>query len=208
MDFKRNARYFSKTYAKNITILAIVSAVLAVGGGLFWWYIYLGSFDIIVEIIAIGGAITAVAAFSQRPSEKYLFEQIETAEKRFRDEAMDAYGYPADAENCTRLVWGFVPGSVEKTTKGGKKATDRLEFALIWLKKGELAVRRQNCGLLTEEAMVADVRLSLKNLTATLDREAGELTLSTADETMVLSVFEPDYKLEEFLYEITHRKGK
>lgn len=208
MDFKRNARYFSKTYGKRITIAAVICTILAVGGGLFWWYIYLGSFDIIVEIIAIGSAIGAVAAFSQRPSEKYLFEQIETAEKRFRDEGMEAFGYPADAEHCTRLVWGFFPGSVEKTAKGGKTITDRVEFALIWLKKGELAVRRQTCGLLAEEAAVTDIRLSLKTLTTQLDREASLLTLSTADETLMLSVFEPDYQLEEFLNAITHRMGK
>ncbi len=208
MDFKRNARYFSKTFSRNITILAVIGVVLAIGGGLLWWYVYLGSFAIIVEIIAIASAIMAVAAFSQRPSEKDLLEQIETAEKRFRDEAMDAYGYPVDAENCTRLVWGFVPGSVEKTTKGGKKVTDRPEFALIWLKKGELAVYRKTTALLMEESEVTDVRLSLRELTATLERETGVLTLYTPDETLTLSVFEPDYKLEEFLNEITHRKGK
>ncbi|MBQ8383443.1 MAG: hypothetical protein IJX47_09595 [Clostridia bacterium] len=207
MDYKRNARYFSKTFARNMLILAVAGVILAAVGGFVWWNVYLGFWDIFVEIAAVVGVILAVSAISQRPSEKDLFEQIEEAKKRFRDEAMEAFGYPVSADDCTRTVWGFVPGSVEKITKDGKTVTDRVEFALIWMKKGELAVRRQTCGLLTEETEIAEFRLSLRTLSATLDREAGVLTLQTPDETLVLSVFEPDYQLEEFVDAIT-RKGK
>lgn len=208
MDFKRNARYFSQTFAKKMTVLSIVGAVVAVVGAIVWWYIYLGAFDIIVEVLAIAGAITAVGAFSQRPSEKYVFEQIESAKKRFSDEAMEVFGYPADAENCTRLVWGFVPGTVEKVTKESKKVTDRVEFALIWRKNGEIRVYRKVVSLLKEESEVTDTRLSLKELAITSDREAGLLTLSDTDESLSLTVFEFDFRLEEFLDEIAHRKGK
>lgn len=206
MDYKRNARYFSQTFARNMLILAIAGVIIAVAGGFVWWNIYLGFWDVLVEIAAIAGVILAVGAISQRPSEADLFQQIEEAKKRFREEAMESFGYPADAEHCTRLVWGFVPGNVGKAAKGGKKVTDRVEFALIWLKKGELAVRRQTCGLLAEETEVTDIRLSLKTLTTQLDREAGLLTLSTADDTLVLSVFEPDYQLEEFVDKLEHQK--
>lgn len=208
MDFKRNARYFSKTFARNMIVLAAAGIILAVAGGFIWWNIYLGIFDLVVEIAAVAGVIIAVGAISQRPSEKDLFEQIETAEKRFREEALEVYGYPANADDCTRIVWGFVPGSVEKCTKDGKIVTDRVEFALILRKKGELAVYRQVVSLLSEANEVSDTRLSRATLSATLDREAGMLTLATADETLVLSVFAPDYKLEEFLGEIVRQKGK
>ncbi|MBQ8287801.1 MAG: hypothetical protein IJX76_03420 [Clostridia bacterium] len=208
MDYKRNARYFSKTFARNMIILAVAGIILATVGGFIWWNIYLGIFDIIVEIAAVAGVILSASAISQRPSDKDLFEQIEDHKRRFREEALEAYGYPADVENCTRIIWGFVPGSVEKITKDGKTITDRVEFAFIWLKKGELAVYRQTVSLLTEEVQVTDLRLSRATLSTALDREVGMLTLHTPDETMVLSVFAPDYKLEEFLSEIVRQKGK
>lgn len=206
MDFRRNARYFSKNFGKNMTILAIIGATLAVVGALVWWYIYLGDFAIIVEIAAIAGAITAVAAFSQRPSEKYVFEQIENAEKQFRDEAMEVFGYPADAETCTRLLWGFVPGTAEKFTKEGKMVTDRVKFSLIWRKKGEVRIYRKTVSLLQDESEITDTRLSLKELTITSEREAGTLTLSDTNAHLTLSVFEFDYRLEEFLEQIEHLK--
>lgn len=208
MDYKRNARYFSKTFARNMIVLAVVGVALAAVGGFVWWNIYLGAFDLVVEIAAVAGVILAVSAISQRPSDKDLFEQIAEAQKRFREEALETYGYPANADDCTRIVWGFVPGSWEKITKDGKTVTDRVEFALIWLKKGELAVYRQVVSLLHEENEVSNIRLSRATLSTALNREAGTLTLETPDETMVLSVFEPDYPLEEFLDAVSHRKGK
>lgn len=83
MDFKRNTRYFSQTFARNLTILSIVGGALAVVCGLVWWYIYLGGFAILVEIAAIAGVAMLIGSISIRPSEKYLFEQIETARKQF-----------------------------------------------------------------------------------------------------------------------------
>lgn len=206
MDFKRNTRYFSQTFARNLTILSIVGGALAVVGGLVWWYIYLGSFAILVEIAAIAGAVMLIGSISIRPSEKYLFEQIETAEKQFREEALDTFKNPANAEDCTRLVWGFSEGTAKKTTKGGKIVTDQVEFALLWLRRGELAVYRRTSSLQKEESCDSDVRLSLSTLTAISDWEAGTLTLQTAEETVILPVFEPDYKLEEFLEQLEHLK--
>lgn len=209
MDFKRNQNFFSQTFSKKMTALAVIGITLAVVSGLLWWYIYLGEvFYYICEIAAIGGIILAVAAISQRPSEQYLFEQIESAKKRFREEAMEAFGYPADAENCTRLVWGFLPGTAEKIAKDGKTLTDRVEFSMIHLKKGEIRVYRQVVSLLDDASRITDTRLAKSTLTATLDREAHTLTLTTPDETAVLAVFSPDYQLEEWIEEMGRRKGR
>ncbi|MGM9648200.1 MAG: hypothetical protein ACI3YH_08730 [Eubacteriales bacterium] len=199
MDYKRNARYFSKTFDGKMILLAVVGGIVAVMGGLLWWYVYLGNFAIFVEIAAVAGAILLIGTLSQRPSEKDLFEQIEAYEKRFREEALERFSYPADTHRSTRLIWGFVPGEMKKTAKNGKLLTDRVEFALLYLKKGELAVYRQTVSLLRDESEIADIRLSRKSLTATIDQEAGTLCLKTSDETLTLSVFAPDYRLEEFL---------
>ena len=208
MDYKRNQNYFSPTYAKKMTMLAVIGITLAILGGLLWWYVYLGEvFYYIFELSAIGGVILAIAAFSLRPSEQYLFDQIESAKGRFSDTAMEVFGYPADAENCTRVVWGFVSGTAEKTAKDGKKLTDRVEFSMIHLKKGEVRVYRQTISLLEDSTAVTDTRLAKSTLTATLDRDTHTLTLADTDETVVLAVHSPDYRLEEFL-ETIGRKGR
>ncbi len=206
MDYKRNARYFSKTYARNNLILAVSGGILAAAGWFVYWNIYLGFFDLIVEVAAIAGMIMTVSAISQRPSPKDVLEQIEEQAKTFRQASLEAYKFPADAESCTRLLWGFAEGSTERSDGEGKRLTDRVEFALLYRKKGELAVRRQSISLLAEEEVtVTDTRLSLQSLTAKLDGTAGTLTLSTAEECLILPVFSPDYRLEEFLEGLNRR---
>ena len=200
MDYKRNQNYFSPTYAKKMTMLAVIGITLAILGGLLWWYVYLGEvFYYIFEFSAIGGVILTITAFSLRPSEQYLWEQIDQAERRFREEAMETFGYPSDAENCTRLVWGFLDGTAKKTAKDGKTLTDRVEFSMIWIKKGEIRVYQHAISLLEDSTAVSDRRLSKTTLTTTLNRDAHTLTLTDHEETVVLTVHSPDYRLDEFL---------
>ena len=209
MDFKRNQNYFSQTFSKKMTALAVIGIALAIVSGLLWWYIYLGEvFYYLFQFAAIGGIVLAIAAFSLRPSEQYFFEQIETAKNRFREQATEALGYPADGENSTRLIWGFLSGTAEKVTKDKKTVTDRVEFAMIHLKKGEVRVYRQAISLLEDSTEVTDTRLARSTLTAALDREAHTLTLADTDETAVLAVFSPDYQLEEWIDELERRKGR
>ena len=208
MDYKRNQNYFSPTYAKKITILAVIGITLSILGSLLWWYVYLGEvLYYIFELSAIGGVILAIAAFSLRPSEQYLFEQIDSAQKRFADTALEVFGYPADAENCTRLIWGFVAGTVENTAKDGKTLTDRVEFSMIGIKKGEIRVYRQTISLLEDRIEVSDSRLSKSTLSATIDRNAHTLTLADESDSVVLAVHSPDYRLEEFI-ESMKRNGR
>lgn len=205
MDYKRNTGYFSKSFAKNMLILAILGGTVAVVGGFVWWYIY---YSIVIEILAIAGAITAIAALSQRPSDKSIFEQIETAQTKFHQVAMEALGDPADAQTNSCVVWGFVPGTAEKVNKDGKKITDRVEFSLIYLHKGEVRIYRQTVSLLTEESAITDTKLSLQSLTVTLQHDTHTLMLTTPDKSIHLSVYEPDYRLEEFVEAITYQQSK
>lgn len=209
MDFKRNQNYFSQTFSKKMTALAVIGITLAIVSGLLWWYIYLGEvFYYLFQFAAIGGIVMAIAAISLRPSEQYLFEQIEGTQNRFRDQAMEVFGYPADAENSTRLVWGFVSGTVEKVGKDKKTVTDRVEFSMIHLKKGEVRVYRQIVSLLEDSTEVIDTRLARSALTAILDRDAHTLTLADTDETVVLAIHSPDYQLEEWIGEMGRQKGR
>lgn len=202
MDYKRNQKYFSPTYKRNMTILAILGIALAAVSYIVWWYIL---YYVIFEILIVVFIGMAIAGFTMRPKDGYLIDQIEEKIDEFRSATADKLKLPADLDENSLVVWGFCPGRAEKQVKNEIR-TDRVCYAMLYLKRGELYIRTRRLGLLAEEESADEFRLPFEDLQSAFSDDEKTLIFTAKDQTVELPIRQKDYNLEQFLEKLAHRQ--
>lgn len=202
MDYKRNKRYFSPTYKRNLTVLAVLGIVLAAVCLIVWWYIF---WHVIFEILTVVFIAMAIGAFTMRPKDGYLIEQIEEKIDEFRSATADKLKLPDDLDDNSLIVWGFCPGNVQKQVKNEIR-TDRVCYSMLYLKRSELYIRTRRLGLTAEEESVEEYRLPFGNLQVSFSDDEKTLIFTEKDQTVELPIRDKDYNLEQFLEKLAHRQ--
>lgn len=205
MDYKRNKHFFTPGYSRKLNVLTVCGGVLALLGLFVWWYIW---YRIYIFLIALAGIATVIGALSIRPKAKDVADQIETARKAFTDTTAEKLKYPDDFEENSLAVWGFCEGTTEKILKNGETYTDRVAFALLYLKKSTLYVRTEVVSLLHEEASTADYSLPLSDMKISIDEASPALIIASTDESLILPVQAIDYSIEQFMEKLERQIKK
>lgn len=202
MDYKRNKRYFSPTFKRNMTILAVLGIVLAVASYFVWWYIlYYPIFEILIVIFAAMG----IGAFAIRPKADYTQNQIDEQLTAFRADTTEKLKLPADFDDNSLLVWGYCPGTVEKMTQNGVQ-TDRVCASVLYLRRSELYVRTRRFGLLAEEEAVEEYHLPYDALQFSVDEIQKQIRFASGDQSVTLHIRDKDYNLDQFLEKLDRRR--
>lgn len=204
MDYKRNKKYFSPTFKRNMIILAVLSIVLAAASYVVWWYILY--YEIIAALIVVFAGL-AIAAFSMLPKDSYLLDQIEEQIEPFRTATADKLKLPSDLDDNSLVFWGFCPGTAEKAVKNEVR-TDRVCYSMCYMKRSELYVRTRRVGLLAAEESVEEYHLPFDSLTTSVSDDEKTLVLTDSKQTVELPIREKDYNLEQFLEKIAHRQQR
>ena len=202
MDYKRNKRYFSPTFKRNMTILSVLGIVLAVASYIVWWYIL---YYVIFEILIVIFVAMAIGAFAIRPKADYTQSQIDEQLTQFRTDTVEKLKLPSDFEDNSLLVWGYCPGTVEKTV-GNSVQTDRVGVGVLYLRRSELYVRTRHFGLLAEEDSVEEYHLPYDGLQTAFSEDGKTLTFSSGDQSVILPIREKDFNLEQFLEKLDRRQ--
>ncbi len=205
MDIKRNIRFFSEKFSRNLTVLAVCGALLAVLCGLTWWFFWSA---IYIEVGIFIGIAMVIGAVTMRPKAKDLIDQVDTARKEFYDNTADKLKYPSDFEEDSLLVWGYISGKAEKMLKGGIRITDRVQFSLLYLKRNSLYIRTETCPLTEEGKTVDEHQLPLAGLKIEADQQTCLLTFTAQDQLLQLPIQAIDYPLEEFIAKIERQIKK
>lgn len=204
MDYKRNKRYFSPTFKRNMTILAVLGIVLAVLTFIFGWYFYLLPNFISEPLIAIFIAM-GIGAFAIRPKSDYTQNQIDEQMTAFRAETADKLKLPADFEDNALPVWGYCPGTVEKATGSGVQ-TDRVCTSILYLRRSELYVRTRCFGLLAPEDSVEEYRLPYDGLKTSVADDGKNVSFTSGDQSVSLPILNRDFNLDQFLEKLDRRQ--
>lgn len=207
MDYKRNKNFFSKTYAKNLNILAICGAALILLMVVVWWFLWEYIPDLVSEILMVVGAAMIIASITMRPKMKDLTEQIEEHIPVFRQETADKLKLPSDFDDESLTLWGYQEGNFEKITKSGQKITDRVQYSTLYLKRSDLYIRTERLCLTADERSVMDYSLPLADLRLTVSEDETSLICQSTGETVVLPIQEKDYNLEQYLDKLAHRQA-
>lgn len=202
MDYKRNKRYFSPTFKRNMTILAVLGIALAVVSFIVWWYIL---YYAVFEILMIVFIAIAIGAFAMRPKEDYTQSQIDGQLTQFRSDTAEKLRFPSDFDENSILVWGYCPGTVEKPVKSGIQ-TDRVCSSVVYLRQSGLYIRTRRFGLLAPEDSVEEYHLSYGGLTAAVADDGMSLTFSGGGQSVSLPIRDNDYNLDHFLEKLNRRQ--
>lgn len=207
MDYKRNQKFFSKTYPRNLIILAICGALLIILMSIVWWFLWEYVPDLVSEALIIVGAAMIIASITMRPKEKYLMEQIEEQIPTFRQDTADKLKLPSDFDDESLTFWGFRQGNTQKVTKTGKILTDRMQISVLYLKKNDLYIRTESLCLTADESSVEVYSLPLSDLRLTVSEDETTLTCQSGEDNVVLPIREKDFNLEQYMEKIAHRQG-
>ncbi|MGM9637712.1 MAG: hypothetical protein ACI3YK_06980 [Eubacteriales bacterium] len=206
MDYKQSKNFFSKTYLRNLMILAVCGAALILLMAVVWWFLWEYIPDLVSEILMVVGAAMIIASITMRPKEKYLMEQIEEQIPTFRQDTADKLKLPSDFDDESLTLWGFCEGNTQKVTKTGKILTDRIQISVLYLKKNDLYIRTERLCLTADERSVMDYSLPLAETRLTVSEDETSLICQSGEETVVLSIREKDYNLEQYLELVAHKQ--
>lgn len=206
MDYKRNKNFFSKTYTRNLNILAICGAALILLMAVVWWFLWEYIPDLVSEIFIILGAAMIIASITMRPKMKDLTEQIEEHIPEFRQETADKLKLPSDFDDHSITLWGYLDGNFEKVTKSGQKLTNRVQYSTLYLKRSNLYIRTEKLCLTADEGSVLDYSLPLADLHLTVREDEKSLICESGKEKVVLPILEKDYNLEQYLELVAHKQ--
>lgn len=209
MDIKRNKRFFDPTFSRKLIAVAVCGAALTLICLTVWWYIWISSLvSTLLTIGAIIGVGMIIGAISIRPKAKDISDQVENARTAFRDSTAEKLNFPNDFDEDSLLLWGFINGTAEKTLKGGEKYTDRVQFALLYLKRSQLYVRTEICSLTDESNVTNEYALPLSGMTLSVDESSRTLTIHTPDELLTIALYAVDYQLEEYIAKVERQIKK